>query len=269
MEVSLYPVSNEQDHISGIVLRARDVNDLITANHQLYEQNLRQEQFIAVLAHDVREPLRTIRNYLNLAVEEADGSLSQQAVSHLNVASRSTERLSSLVTDLLTFLKVDGQSIPLQATQLANVISDAIEDLQCLCKSSDATVTAAVDVEVEGNHVWLRLCLQNLISNAIKFARPGVKPIVHIAQQSTDAEVYIRIMDNGIGIAEINFERIFKPFLRLHARTDVEGAGLGLSLCHRIAYLHGGSLYVECSSERGTTFLLTLNRFNIYRSSHA
>lgn len=260
MEASLYPVQGEDGQVSGVVLRARDVHDLVLANQKLNERTVSQEQFIAVLAHDVREPLRTIRSFINLAIEESDGRMPDESVAYLKLASRGSDRLSRLVNGLLSFLQADGQRIPLETTPLGPVLAEVMDDLRLLLDSAQATVSGSLDAAVHGDHVWLRLCLQNLLSNAVKFGRPGIKPVIEVTQRLTDTEVQVRVTDNGIGVPSSSFDQIFEPFVRLPTPTGVDGAGLGLSLCRRIATLHGGRLEVESSSPEGTTFLLGLRR---------
>lgn len=260
MEASLYPVQGEDGQVSGVVLRARDVHDLVLANQKLNERTVSQEQFIAVLAHDVREPLRTIRSFINLAIEESDGRMPDESVAYLKLASRGSDRLSRLVNGLLSFLQADGQRIPLETTPLGPVLAEVMDDLRLLLDSAQATVSGSLDAAVHGDHVWLRLCLQNLLSNAVKFGRPGIKPVIEVTQRLTDTEVQVRVTDNGIGVPSSGFDQIFEPFVRLPTPTGVDGAGLGLSLCRRIATLHGGRLEVESSSPEGTTFLLGLRR---------
>jgi len=258
MEVSLFPVHQEDGQVSGVVLRARDVHDLVLANQKLHERAVGQEQFIAVLAHDVREPLRTIRSYIDLAVETANGQLPAESADHLRVASRGTERLARLVNGLLAFLQADGQQIPLESTPLGPVLAEVMDDLRSLTDAAGARVSGTLDATVHGHPVWLRLCLQNLIANAVKFARPGVPPVVRIVQRVTDTGVEVRVVDNGMGVPPDQLERIFEPFVRMPAAARVDGAGLGLSLCRRIARLHRGSLQVECTSAEGSTFVLRL-----------
>lgn len=261
MEASLFPVTGEDGQVCGVVLRARDVHDLVLANQKLKERAVSQEQFIAVLAHDVREPLRTIRSFISLAAQGPDVCTPDESIAYLNAASRGADRLTRLVNGLLAFLQADGQKIPLETTSLGPVLSEVMDDLKSIFDNTQATVSGRLGAEVHGNQVWLRVCLQNLISNAVKFARPGIRPIVEVTERVTDAEVEVRVIDNGMGIPCVNVDQIFEPFVRLPSAAGVDGAGLGLSLCKRISALHRGSLQVERSCPQGTTFLLKLPRF--------
>ena len=260
MESSLFPVLGLNGRVQGVVMRARDVHDLMLANEELNLRTLSQQQFIAVLAHDVKEPIRTINNYLALAIDLAEGKAPPDSIAYLKTAALGGRRLAMLVVGLLAYLQVDGKAIPLEATSLGAVTAEVLEDLRVSIGAADATVSEKTNAMVQGNPVWLRLCLQNLVTNAIKFGRPGVRPEVSITQEITDQAVCVRITDNGIGMLEAQFEEIFQPFSRLPTRAPVEGAGLGLSLCRRIATLHGGELYVECSSPQGSTFVLKLRQ---------
>ena len=258
MEASLFPIQGNDGRVRGVVLRARDVHELVLANQALIDQGIRQEQFIAVLAHDVREPIRTVKSFIGLVIEEVEGRVSSESIAYLKTASRGADRLSMLVSSLLGYLKADGQKIPMEAASLGAVFDDVLEDLQCLIATTGASVVGRLNAEVQGNHVWLRICLQNLVTNAIKFTHPGVRPDISVACEVTCREVLVRVKDNGIGIAAAHFETIFDPFTRLATPTGVDGAGLGLSLCRRIATLHGGSLCVESSDHAGSVFILRL-----------
>lgn len=260
MESSLLPVLGSDGQVQGVVLRARDVHDLMLANQKLNLRTLSQQQFIAVLAHDVKEPIRTINNHLALAMDLAEGKAPPDSMAYLKTAARGGRRLAMLVGGLLAYLQADGKAIQLEAISLAAVTAEVLEDLRVLIGTADASVSENIDALVRGNPVWLRLCLQNLVTNAIKFARPGVRPEVSITQEITDHMVCIRITDNGIGMLAAQFEEIFEPFSRLPTLAPVEGAGLGLSLCRRIATLHGGELYVECSGPQGSTFVLKIRQ---------
>ena len=260
MESSFFPVLGPGREVQGVVLRARDVHDLVLANQKLNLRTLSQQQFIAVLAHDVKEPIRTINNYLALAIDLAEEKAPPDSIAYLKTAALSGRRLAMLVGGLLAYLQVHGKAIPLEITSLGAVTAEVLEDLRILIGTADAAVSEKIGAMVLGNPVWLRLCLQNLLTNAIKFARPGVRPEISITQEITDQAVCIRIIDNGIGMLAAQFEEIFEPFSRLPTLAPVEGAGLGLSLCRRIAKLHGGELYVECSGPQGSTFVLKLRQ---------
>lgn len=104
----------------------------------------------------------------------------------------------------------------------------------------------------------LRIVLQNLTTNGLKFARRGVPPVVHVAVEQIDGFHRIHVTDNGIGIAPDNQHDVFDMFKRLHTRKQYEGTGLGLSICRRIAQLHGGSMTVQSTPDEGSRFTLHL-----------
>jgi signal transduction histidine kinase len=104
----------------------------------------------------------------------------------------------------------------------------------------------------------LRIVLKNLVSNGLKFSRRGVPPMVRITVEETGGEHQIHVTDNGIGIATEHQQDIFDMFKRLHTRKHYEGSGLGLSVCRRIAQLHGGSISVQSALDNGSRFTLHL-----------
>jgi signal transduction histidine kinase len=113
---------------------------------------------------------------------------------------------------------------------------------------------------VAGDKTLLRVALQNLVANGIKFARPGVPAVVQVSCTSSSDKHEIKVSDNGIGIPAGQLESIFEMFKRLHSRKQYEGTGLGLSICRRIARLHGGDVQVTSQLGQGSCFTLTLPR---------
>lgn len=260
MELSLYPVAGNDHSVDGVVLVARDVHELMLAADTLREKSISQEHFITVLAHDVREPLRTIKTFVDLTLEDSSHLLPEQTLTYLSTAARGAQRLGLLVSGLLEYLKAEGKHITLEQAPLSDVLNDVLDDLQVLIHTTGATIVGELDHTVLCNRVWLRICLQNLIANAIKYARPDLAPFVSLTLTESDGWVDIRVRDNGVGIPESDSDRVFDPFVRLGAVHGVEGTGLGLSLCKKVAVLHGGDLKIEKSDAEGTTFVLRLSR---------
>lgn len=256
-EVSLLPAAPA----GGVVLRLRDVHELVHAHDALVERNLQQQQFIQVLAHDVREPLRTINAFLDLALQNPDLPPAEaELVQFLQRAQRGGRRLSHLVGGLLDYLKADGRSVDLAPLCLAGLLEEVREDLEALVRGTGGAIDGELPVAVLGHGVWLRVCLQNLIVNALKYSRPGVPPRVRVSARTDGAAVVVDIEDNGCGVPAAQAEAIFQPFVRLPGHQPIDGAGLGLSLCRRIARLHGGTLELAHSGPQGSLFRLRLTR---------
>jgi len=259
MDVDLLPVWDENKAVKGVVLRGRDVHDIVLAQQTIERRVINQQQFLNVLAHDVREPLRTIQGYVSLAMEEEADKLSAEMRGFLRLAQRGGKRLSLLIDDLLAFLQADGEKIRTEPVNLKSLIESVVEDLGELVREQGAVVAHEVQaVDVVGARVWLRLLLQNLIVNGIKYARPGVAPVVTIAAQVEGNQVMLSVSDNGVGISAEDCSKLFRPFVRLASTASVKGSGLGLALCQKVAELHGTTVAVTSVPGCGSTFSVTL-----------
>jgi PAS domain S-box-containing protein len=263
MDVDLFPARDEQGVVKGVVIRGRDVHETVLAQETIERRLINQQQFLNVLAHDVREPLRTIRGFVSLAMEEGSATLSGELYGFLRQAQRGGKRLSLLIDDLLAFLRADGEAIRTEPVDLKSLIESVVEDLGELMREQNAEVAHEMQaVEVVGARVWLRLLLQNLVVNGIKYARPGVASVVTIAAQAQDDRVRLTVSDNGMGISAEDQSKLFRPFVRLAPNASIAGSGLGLALCQKVAELHGTTIGVESTLGAGSVFSIVLPLVN-------
>jgi PAS domain S-box-containing protein len=259
MDVDLFPVRNEKGAVKGVVIRGRDVHEIVLAQETIERRLINQQQFLNVLAHDVREPLRTIQGLVSLVIEEGATTLSSELQGFLSQAQRGGKRLSLLIDDLLAFLRADGEAIRTEPVNLKNLIESVVEDLGELVREQGAVVAHEVQtLEAVGARVWLRLLLQNLVVNGIKYARPGVAPVVTIAAQVEGNQVLLSVSDNGVGISAEDRSQLFRPFVRLASTASVPGSGLGLALCQKVAELHGTAISVDSTPGAGSVFSIAL-----------
>jgi len=228
--------------------------------HQTIERRLiNHQQFINVMAHDVRELLRSMQGYVSLAIDEGATTLSEDSLRFLHRAQRGGKRLSILINDLLAFLRADGEAIRVEPVNLGSLCESVVEDLGELIQEQSAVVTHGMQTTtVMGARVWLRLLLQNLVVNGIKYARPGVTPMVRIAAQVEGDHVLLTVSDNGVGISVEDQNQLFRPFVRLASTASVPGSGLGLVLCQKVAELHGTAIGVESTPGVGSVFSIVL-----------
>jgi PAS domain S-box-containing protein len=259
IDVDLFPARDEAGEVDGVVIRVRDVHDIVVAQEATTRRLINQQQFLNVLAHDVREPLRTVRGCVSLAIEEAGETLSPELRDLLLRAQRGGKGLSVLIEDLLAFVRADGEEIRTEPVDLSRLVASVVEDLGELVREHAAVVTFQGEAsEVIGARVWLRVLVQNLIANSIKYARPGVAPRVTITTRMEGDQVTLGVRDNGAGIAADDLGQLFRPFVRLAAAGQVPGSGLGLALCQRVAELHGSRIEVDSTVGCGSCFYMSL-----------
>jgi PAS domain S-box-containing protein len=264
VEISLSPMTTD-DGDTLIISNVRDVTARKAADEQLRgvaadlaRSNAELEQFAYVASHDLQEPLRMVASYTQLLARRYQGKLGTDADEFIGFAVDGARRMQDLINDLLTYSRVGTRALELQAIDTGQLVDQVVTDLSAAVAETQASVTRDSLPPVRGDATQVRQLFQNLIANAIKFHRPHEAPHVHVAATPEHGAVTFRVSDNGIGIEPQYLDRIFVLFQRLHNRADYPGTGIGLALCKKIVERHGGTICVEPTPARGTTFRFTL-----------
>jgi light-regulated signal transduction histidine kinase (bacteriophytochrome) len=165
--------------------------------------------------------------------------------------------MQALIKDLLEYSRVGTKNKNFEPTECVSVLDRAVFNLQAAIKETGANVTHGDLPSVLGDASQLTMLFQNLISNAIKF-HGRETPRIHISAEKKKGEWVFSVNDNGIGIEPKFSEEIFKSFRRLHGKEEYPGTGIGLATCKKIAERHGGRIWVESETGKGSTFFFTL-----------
>ncbi|HRX31322.1 MAG TPA: ATP-binding protein [Tenuifilaceae bacterium] len=230
---------------------------LAQTNHLLDIKNKELEQFNYIVSHDLKEPLRTVSNYIQIIEEDYAKQLDEEIKHHLKIIGNASNRMESLIIALLDYSRL-GKGRKLSLCSCNQILRDVLSDLHNLVKTSCAKVQVGELPEVYAYEVELRQLFQNLISNAIKFRKKDIDPIIKIDASNTDGSYEFSVSDNGIGIEPKHFEKIFSVFQRLHSAKEYEGQGIGLANCKKIVELHNGKIWVESEYNVGSTFKFTI-----------
>jgi light-regulated signal transduction histidine kinase (bacteriophytochrome) len=192
--------------------------------------------------------------------QKSGDSLGQTGNDYLDRMLNATGRMQSLLWGLLDYSRVATAAEPFKEVDLSDLIGEVISDLEVRIVTTGGEVNVGTLPVVSADPTQMRQLFQNLIGNALKFHKPGEKPIVRVHSISnTDSAYQIIVEDNGIGFDEQYLERIFAPFQRLHGRSSqYEGTGMGLAICKKIVERHGGSITAKSTSGAGSTFIVTL-----------
>jgi two-component system, sensor histidine kinase and response regulator len=233
---------------------------LETTNNELRRSNEDLQQFAFAASHDLQEPLRMITTFTEAIAQELDPFLTENQRSYINHIVNGAGRMRVLIHDLLAYSQVGREGRSEGAVDLANAVAWAAANLEEQIEELGAKVEVAESLPlVWGDFAHVGLLFQNLLSNSLKYRKPGVPPVVRIqAERSSDSEWTVSVADNGVGIDPKFQERIFAPFKRLHG-AEIPGSGIGLALCRRIMEAHGGRIWVESALGEGTTFRLTFS----------
>lgn len=226
---------------------------------ELQRKNDALHQFTGTVSHDLKAPLRHMSMFSEMIVEDvASGNIEEVPVyaGHLHQSAR---RMDQLIDSLLEYAQIANEIGTWQVVSVAEVISDAILNLDSFIRDADASFEFGVLPQVKGDPELLKRLCQNLIGNAIKYRRPNVKPLIRIYAERQDGWVRICFEDNGIGVDPKFAKRIFDVFQRLHRdETIYPGTGIGLALAKRIAESHGGSIELDTAFTQGARFVLQL-----------
>ncbi|HSH56157.1 MAG TPA: PAS domain S-box protein [Candidatus Limnocylindrales bacterium] len=232
--------------------------ELTAANKELARSNVELQDFAYVASHDLQEPLRKIAAFSNLLETDYKDVLPKEAHRYIHGLQKSSARMRTLISDLLTYSRVTTQAQPFEVVDLNVIIKDVVEDLQVRIDDTNAEVHVDELCTLEGDPLQLRLLLQNFISNALKYSREGVPPVIYVTGKQTKEHCTVGVQDNGIGFNEAYVDKIFTIFQRLHGRNEYEGTGIGLAICKKIVDRHNGSIKVISTEGKGSTFTVTL-----------
>lgn len=232
------------------VLREKLITDLEHSNKDL-------EQFAYVASHDLQEPLRMVSSFTQLLAKRYKDQLDDDANEFINFAVDGANRMQRQITDLLLYSRIGSRGKPLLPVNSHSALEEAISNLSILIKDNHAIVTADDLPEVLADRSQLVTVFQNLIGNAIKF-HGDEPPGISISVEKEGLDFHFRVDDNGIGLEDKYFSRIFTIFQRLHTAVDYPGTGIGLAICERIVTRHGGRIWVESEPGRGSVFHFTL-----------
>lgn len=256
------------DLVRNKVRFCMDLHKRVLENERLVERlraselNLRRsndelQQFAYVASHDLQEPIRMVRNYIQLLGKRFGSQLDEKAHKYMSYIVEGADRMQTLVDDLLALSRISSQGKPPHAIDANEVLTIVLRDLKLLVENSGAHVESEKLPVVIVDHGQLGQVFQNLISNAIKF-RGASAPRIKISCKEQAGYYQFSVSDNGIGIDTNYFEQIFIIFQRLHTRESYGGSGIGLAICKKIIERHGGRIWLESEVGKGTKFYFTL-----------
>ncbi len=263
MARNLQNVTASRDELDReIERRKRTEKQLKETLSELEQSNQELEHFAYVASHDLQEPVRKIMAFGERIEEKCLDKFEGREREYLERITDAAARMKQLINDLLTLSRITTRGKEFEETDLESVAREVVSDLEMQIEDVDGTVEIGGLPEIEADATQMRQLLQNLISNALKFHREGVPPVVEIdaTEEMQDERTFCRltVSDNGIGFDEQYLDRIFTIFQRLYPRGEYKGTGIGLALCQKIVNRHNGEITAESTPGKGTTFIVTL-----------
>lgn len=248
-----------------VIVMLNDVTEKVSLQENLEKQKLalevsnkELEQFAYIASHDLQEPLRMITGFVSLLMKKYSDKLDQTALSYIGHAVDGAERMKVLILDLLEYSRAG-----IKEDQVIEIdLNDLVKDLISLYKNQVDQQTIKFEIEnlpvIKCHRSPIRQVFQNLISNAIKYRRIDVNSLILISCEDGGDCWNFSVRDNGIGISQEYYEKIFVIFQRLHSKNEYSGTGIGLAMTKKILESLGGKIWVTSKVGEGSTFYFTI-----------
>ena len=227
---------------------------------ELERSNKELQDFAYAASHDLQEPLRKVQAFGNRLEDRYADALDERGLNYLNRMQDAAQRMQILIINLLEYSRVTTQAQPFEPVNLNLVLQNVLSDLETRIEEVNGIIFAETLPSIEADGVQMRQLLQNLLSNALKFHRENVAPIINVTVHLDENEnrCTIVVKDNGIGFEEAYTEQVFALFQRLHGRSQYEGTGIGLAICRKIVERHNGTITAHGVLNEGATFTIEL-----------
>jgi len=225
---------------------------------QLEAANKELESFSYSVSHDLRAPLRSMDGFSRILVEDYGDQLDPKARDYLQRISAASERMTTLIDDILELSRLSRQEMQRRLVNLSDVAATILADLRKHDPEREVRQLIHENALAEGDPGLLRILLENLLSNAWKFTSKHPTASIEFGVILEDQHPTYFVRDDGAGFDMTFADKLFGAFQRLHGATEFEGTGIGLATVQRIARRHGGKVWAEAEVEGGATFYFTL-----------
>jgi signal transduction histidine kinase len=252
----------------AVIERTKELAEL---NHSLIRSNNELEQFAHIASHDLQEPIRKISLFTQM-LEQNIPEMNDKAKKYFDKINTATERMTKLIRDVLAFSQVTQSTEAFVHVDLAQTVQHIRSDYELVIESTGAEIIIENLPIIHAIPAQMIQLFSNLMSNALKYTRMNVQPIIQIKCTTAKKDIFekhpqlnvkkeyhlIEFSDNGIGFKEDDIDRIFKIFQRLHSKADYEGTGIGLSICRKIIQNHSGHISASTGENGGAVFHILL-----------
>jgi len=239
--------------------RKRVENQVKGMNAELFAANKELEAFSYSVSHDLRAPLRGIDGFSLALLEDYADKLDEDGRDYLHRVRAATQRMGTLIDDLLSLSRVTRSEMRLEKTDLSTIARSLAEELQQTQPERRAEFRIEEGLQVLADSHLIRITLENLLGNAWKFTSKRESSFIEFGKTDCEGVPAYYVRDNGAGYDPAYGGRLFGAFQRLHDKNDFPGTGVGLATVQRIVHRHGGRIWAESAVGRGATFYFTLS----------
>jgi PAS domain S-box-containing protein len=243
--------------VRDITARKEAEQKIEEAVAKLTESNVELERFAYICSHDLQEPLRTISSFTQLLVKHV-GNLDEKGQHYAKFITDGADNARALISDILAYARITNEQKKTEAVDCENVLAMVMKHMENSIEENGVTITHNKLPVVQAQKTQLLQLFQNIIGNAVKFHHPERKPKIHVGVRQQGDFWEFSIRDNGIGISDAYFEKVFDIFQRLNKRSEYPGTGIGLAICKKIVENYNGKIWLESNPGAGTVFFFTL-----------
>lgn len=229
---------------------------------ELQEANKSLEAYSHSISHDLRSPLRTIKGFVNILMEDLVEDLGEDAIRNhqhtVNRINNGVDRMDSLIEGLLSFAQLGKRKVVTSQVSMQQMVAELVEGVKGENPSRVFEFTIGELPDIEADSVLIRQVWTNLLSNAAKYSGKRDVSVITVGSTEEEERIIYFVKDNGAGFDITSAEKLFGIFQRMHSVREFEGIGIGLSLARSIVEKHGGKIWAEAKVEEGATFYFSL-----------
>lgn len=257
--ITMFTVLKNKEKEKLIEKKNQELEKLIL---ELKNSNSELEQYVYLASHDLQEPLRNITNYINLLETRLKNGLDVETSQFMDRIKKFAEKMKILIQSIILFSQI-GEKRILEKVDCNKLINQILTEMESYILENKAKIKVDNLPVIESNQLEIKQLLQHLVSNAIKFKKKDTTPEIQIHCEDRNNKWEFSIADNGIGIREEYFNKLFIVFQRLRPESEYPGAGIGLAICKKIIKLNNGEIWVKSQPNIGSTFYFTIPKHQI------
>lgn len=255
---NLKPLKDQDGRVIAVIPEGTPIQDIVDARIALITSNQELEDFASIAAHDLKEPLRMISQFLSRLNQRNEELFDEKSKRDIHFVLDGAQRMNVLIQDLLEYAQVGSEEAAFEQVNLYQTLQEVTGLMASVIEEKNAIITIAELPNVWAQPTGMKLLFQNLLGNALKYQSQNSQPEIEIASEEFENHFVISIKDNGIGISPENLSKIFNRFSRVHSNSEYAGVGMGLATCKKITNIHQGNLEVTSTLGEGSTFYFTI-----------
>jgi hypothetical protein len=238
---------------------AEQLKTIQQLNARLEDANEQLEAFVYSTTHDLRAPLRIVQTFGNILMDKHMSGVAPEGRDYLKRMMDKAQSMSHLIDDLLNLAYASQSEMSRQDVNLSQIVQGIMDELASLSPERQVKVHIQPNVIAQADKDLIKIALDNLLGNAWKFTSQCRSPIIEFRMIHHQKQRVYLVRDNGVGFDMEQGEKLFKPFQRLHNKSEFDGTGIGLTIVRRIVERHGGTVWFEAAVDYGATFYFTLS----------